>query len=73
MPEFCCVLNLFSAPADQPQTCTVVPSQQEPGPQAPASDPHHDASQRPAPAHPNPSSGTGLSHICVVGAAFGCY
>lgn len=53
-----CVL-CSGRPADQPQACSVIPPQQEPGAQAPASDPHHDASQRPAPAYPNPPSGTG--------------
>ncbi|KAF3855241.1 hypothetical protein F7725_023296 [Dissostichus mawsoni] len=35
--------------ADEPQTCSIISPQQEPGTQTPASDPHHDASQRPAP------------------------
>ncbi|KAG7239978.1 hypothetical protein INR49_028110 [Caranx melampygus] len=43
--------------ADEPQACSVIPPQQEPGTQAPASDPHHDASKRSAPTHSNPPSG----------------
>lgn len=56
-------VNLLNGPTDQPQACTVIPPQQEPGPQAPASDPDHDASQCPAPTHPNPPSGTGARHL----------
>lgn len=50
---------MLHGPTDQPPACSVIPPQQEPGSQAPASDPHHDASQCPAPTHSDPSSGTG--------------
>lgn len=54
-----CVFLMVDAPADQPEACSVIPPHQEPGAQAPATNPHHDASQCPAPTHSDPTSGTG--------------
>lgn len=60
-------LVMLHGPTDQPPACSVIPPQQEPGSQAPASDPHHDASQCPAPTHSDPSSGTGEPKTCPRG------
>lgn len=58
-PNACSVFVTFPGLTDQPQACSVIPPQQEPGTQAPAPDPHHDASQCSAPTHSDPPSGTG--------------
>ena len=58
-PGVCSFFMVLRGSTDQPQACSVIPPQQEPGAQAPAPDPHHDASQRSAPTHSNPPSGTG--------------
>lgn len=58
-PVVCSFFMAHRGSTDQPQACSVIPPQQEPGAQAPAPDPHHDASQRSAPTHSNPPSGTG--------------
>lgn len=58
-PVVCSFSMVLRGSTDQPQACSVIPPQQEPGAQAPAPDPHHDASQRSAPTHSNPPSGAG--------------
>lgn len=58
-PNVCFVFVTLPGPTDQPPACSVIPPQQEPGAQAPAPDPHHDACQRSAPTHSIPSPGTG--------------